>query len=119
MAERPDLTDTELDGLFQAARDTAPMPSADLIARVIADAEAELEPGVEPAAPRPGILAAVLATIGGWPAAAGLATAAVAGLMIGIATPDTLQDLSGGYFAAAGYQLEDLLPSYGDLLGEG
>ncbi|MDJ0629526.1 MAG: hypothetical protein QNJ44_14810 [Rhodobacter sp.] len=120
MAEKKPLDDAELDGLFAAARGTAPQPSAELVARVLADAEAE-RAAIASAVPprRRGRVASALAAIGGWPAAAGLATAAVTGLMIGFVTPDALEDLSGAYFTASGYQLEDLLPSYGDLLGEG
>ena len=106
--------------MFQAARDTAPQPSDDLLARLLADAAAQAAPVAAPTAvPRRGVLAALLAAIGGWPAAAGLATAAVAGLMIGYVAPDALGDLSGGYLETSGYRLEDLMPSYGDLLGEG
>lgn len=90
------------------------------MARIMADAAAQAAPVAAPAAvPRRGAFAALLATIGGWPAAAGLATAAVAGLMIGYAAPDTLGDLSGGYLEISDYRIEDLMPSYGDLLGEG
>ena len=110
------LDDTELDGLFAAAKAAAPQPSPDLMARILADAEASV---AAPPKRRPSFWAGVLESIGGWPSAAGLATAAVAGLAIGLGTPDTLETLSGGYLAAGGYQLEDLMPSYGDLLEEG
>lgn len=42
-----------------------------------------------------GILGQMLAAIGGWPAMAGLATAGVAGLWIGIAPPAALADVAG------------------------
>lgn len=120
MTDKRHLDDTELDGLFTAARHRTPAPSPDLIARIIAQAEAVAAPAV-PTPTRPGVIARLLDAIGGWPAAAGLATATVAGLAIGLGSPDTLDTLSGGYLATAGnsYQLEDLLPSFGDLMEEG
>ncbi len=121
MTDKRPLDDSELDGLFAAAKADAPTPSDDLIARIMADAEAQAAGPAPVSAPKLRRLAALLAAIGGWPSAAGLATAAVAGLAIGLSAPDTLDTLSGGYLALAdgGYQLEDLLPSYGDLLDEG
>jgi len=125
MAEKRPLDDLELDGLFEAARETAPLPSGDLMTRIMADAQAQIAqvaPPVAVAAPaeRPGLLAGLLGMIGGWPAAVGLATATVVGLSVGLSTPDTLDDLTGGYLASTmGYDLEDLMPSYGDILGEG
>jgi hypothetical protein len=119
MADKRPLDELELDGLFAAARETAPRPSAALVERIIADADTERAVPAAPA-PRRGVLAGVLASIGGWPAAAGLATAAVTGLMIGLATPDTVETLTGGYLAAdMAYDLEDLMPSFDDLLVEG
>ena len=64
-------------------------------------------------------MAGLLAALGGWPSVTGLAAAAVAGLTIGIVTPETLESLSGGYVTLDGTQAEDLLPSYASLLGEG
>ncbi len=119
MADKRVLDDAELDGLFEAARDIAPLPPVSLVERILADAEAERFVPVASVPPRRGF-SAILRGIGGWPAATGLAAAAITGVMIGIVTPDTVGDLTGGYLATgAGYQLEDLLPSYGDLLGEG
>ena len=114
------MTDTELDALFGAARDATPEPGADLLARIAADAEAEMPVTAAVAAPRLGLLARAAAAVGGWPAAAGLAAAAVTGLVIGLGSAGTLSDLSAGYLVAdAGYQLEDLMPSVGGLLGDG
>lgn len=120
MADKRPLNDLELNGLFSAARDAAPVPSDDLMARIIADSKAQIVVATVPDAPRRGMFAGLLGLIGGWPAAAGLVTATMAGLAIGLLTPDTLDDLTGGYLASASaYELEDLMPSYGDILGEG
>ncbi len=123
MADKRPLDDRDLDKLFAGAREAAPLPSDRLIARILADAEAQMGQPTQAAAPaRPrGRLAALIAGIGGWPSAAGLATATVAGLAIGLSAPDTLDTLSGGYFAVSdgGYAVDELLPTYDDLLGEG
>lgn len=86
----------ELEALFAAARhaprgDPAP---PDLLARVLADAEA-LQPAApaarsRPAGPSPvaaSRLRVLLGTLGGWPALGGLACAGVAGVAIGLALP--------------------------------
>lgn len=83
-----DTDDKMLDALFDAAReDAAATPSASLMARVLEDASA-LQPSAEPGAVqgrRDGFWRALLRNLGGWPSVGGLATAAVAGLWIGIA----------------------------------
>jgi hypothetical protein len=84
---------------FEAARADGPEPSDALMARVLADAEA-LQP--RPADPPRGggAWAEVWRLLGGWPAAAGLAAAGVAGLWIGAAPPEVLapgiERLAGG-----------------------
>ncbi len=124
MTDRPvntPLTDLELDALFGAARRQGADPSADLLARIVADAEdrASAQAGAAIPDPAPGWIGRLLSAIGGWPAAAGLAAAGVTGLTIGILAPSTLETLSGGYLAASGYQLENLVVSYADLLEDG
>jgi len=120
MVNKQPLDGAELDPFFDAARDTIAQPSDDLMARIMADASALAAPSVARAEPGPGPLARLLGLIGGWPAAAGLATAALTGVMIGLASPDALQNLTDGFLTTATqYQIEDLMPSFGDLLGEG
>jgi hypothetical protein len=89
-------TDRDFDGLegfFAAARATAIDPSADFLARVLADAEAEAAqraPQAAPlrtapaGAPRQGLWATLGAGLGGWGGIGGMATAAVAGVWIGV-----------------------------------
>ena len=89
----------ELESLFEMARRTPPEPSSDFLARVLSDGEA-LQPaavGVMQHAPqkRPALaefFAGLSDAIGGWPAFAGLATAAVTGVWIGISPPQVLSD---------------------------
>ncbi len=121
-----------LEPLFEAARAEAPQPSAELMARILADAQAHLPtPTPAPvAAMRPvravqpvrrGWLAGLLAALGGWPSVAGMATATVAGLWLGFAQPEALTTLSGGALlpgaTAETYELEELIPTYGRLDG--
>ncbi len=125
MVDKKPLNDAELEGVFAVARDVPPAASEDFMARILADAMAEMPRAPTVAATRPakaegGWIANLLGMIGGWPAAAGLAVATVSGLMIGIGTPDTLDQWTGGYLTSSlGYQVEDFLPSFGDILVEG
>jgi hypothetical protein len=113
-ADETDL-DRELERFFAAGRAAAPAPSEALMARVLAGAEA-VQGGAAPAevavAPAPGGLGRLVAALGGWPALAGLATAAMTGLWIGAAAPEmvaSLTGLGGGAVAAdAGYDMGDL-----------
>ncbi len=96
--------DHDLEAFFQAARDESPDPSADLMARILADAydvqdqhtaETILTAAdpVVTTAPR-GVMASILRAIGGWPALAGLATATVAGVWIGYNPPAVFDTLT-------------------------
>lgn len=117
------LSDDELEGLFRASRADAPDPSEAVMARILADAEAELAaraptPAARPRAPRPGVWAALIGGIGGWPALAGMVTAAVAGVWLGFASPDQINTLAGGLLlpgtatVETGDVFDDLLPGY-------
>lgn len=124
MTDRRDLTETELDALFDAARDTAPAPSTDLMARIMADADAVTEAEAQArAADRPasrnGGLRRLLAAIGGWPSVAGLAAAGVFGVAIGLTAPAAIDTASGGLIAAPAYDVADFGRGYGMLAEEG
>ena len=112
--DRKGLEDTALDGFFAAARDaTPPMPEG-LATRIAAQGRALLP---APAPTRLGApLAILLRQFGGWPTIAGLAAASVTGLAIGISAPDLL---SVPFDDGAAYDLGDLMPGYGVILGEG
>lgn len=82
----------ELGAFFDAARTHPPAPSAELLARVLSDAETEqvwithrAQAATE--APRTGLLEQLYRLLGGWPAMAGLTTAVVAGIWIGTTLP--------------------------------
>jgi hypothetical protein len=106
--------DAALDALFGAARATRPDPSAALLARIAADAEALAADRARQAAARParGGMFGWLPAIGGWPALAGLATATVAGLWIGYAQPDLGAVTLIGSADEGTYDIGGLLPGY-------
>jgi hypothetical protein len=89
----------DLDLFFDAARraDDLPLPVG-FLARVEAQAIEEqptISLGGSENTASPGPLAQLLAAIGSWPAMAGLATAGIAGLWIGIAPPAALATMAG------------------------
>ncbi len=125
-ADNDMLSDAMLDDLFRAARAEAPAPSADLLARIMGDADAELaaRPTVLPVRAAPGLktrLRSFLDGLGGWPAVAGMVTATVVGVSMGFVSPDQVNTLSGGLLlqsdtsSTSSYDLEDILPGYSAL----
>ena len=99
-----------LEEAFALARIEAARPvSGAFMARVLADAAGEaVRP--RPAQPqaRSGILRALFAALGGWPAVGGLATAGVAGFWFGLAPPAAVEDL--GLWATGDLSAALLLP---------
>jgi hypothetical protein len=96
--------DALLEALFaEAAGDGKPEVPADLMARILADAEA-MQPTAAALAARParqGLFSQFMQAIGGWPSLAGLATATVAGVWIGFSAygtivPSSVADLIEG-----------------------
>lgn len=116
MAEH-DLDEGGLAPFFTAARAAAPVPSAALMARVLAAAEAEAvrRPPETPAlraGRRGGAIGAMLSAIGGWTGVGGLATATAAGLWIGAAGLADPVTVTGGLWGASAVTV-DLLPDAG------
>lgn len=110
--------DDILEPYFRAGR-TGPGASDDLMARVMAQAEAlaapsAAAPAARPAAARRGLLAGLMAALGGWPAMAGMATAAAAGVWVGFSSPD----LVDGYLGTSqGIALGDYMPDVVEIAG--
>jgi|AACY02.2.fsa_nt_gi hypothetical protein len=103
------LRDDELEALFQTARRPDPVPSEALMARVLADAAAEM-PRRAAAAPRRGAgWSALWLALGGWTGASGLVAATAAGLWIGIAPPAGLDGLAASLTGAEALEVV-LLP---------
>jgi len=109
-----------LDTYFDAGRKAAQTPSGDLMARVQADAQAQQLANVPAPAPQPGLFASLWAAIGGWPTAAGMVTATLVGIWIGISPPAPLEQITAGILGdSEDAYLVDLLPAFGDEFGEG
>ncbi len=79
----------------------APPVSDDLMARIMADADAAVVPmpDVATSAPEQGGWRGWVAAIGGWPAMGGLALATVVGVAIGISPPAGLTSITSGFWA--------------------
>ncbi len=98
--DRLDGFDAELDALFSEARAVSGAPTSDLMARVLADAasmqppepQAVVHAAVHTASAKTGLMAQLLASLGGWAGLASLSAATVAGVWIGVAGPETLTD---------------------------
>ncbi len=90
-------TNKVLEGLFAEAKADAP-PAPDLVARVLADAEAvQLARTLTVAPrPRPRRRAAWRGLFGGWAGISAALAASAAGVMIGITSPDLVDGATGG-----------------------
>lgn len=82
-----------MEAYFEAARAETAAPSADLMARVLSDAQ-EVQDGLlapsDKAMARLVRLRRAVRALGGWPAVAGLASATVAGVWIGATQPNAM-----------------------------
>ncbi len=93
--DKSELTEAELDALFDAQRRAVPAPSADFMARIAADAAtAAAQMGAGPK--RPSLWARISAALDAIPAQVTLPGSAVAaglvGLWIGVAAPQGMPD---------------------------
>lgn len=124
------MRDSDLDDLFatarSAARGTAQTVPADLMARVMADAEAVQRTADQPLAGRQraakptGFWAGLVAAIGGGPALAGLSTATLAGLWIGFAQPVAITSVTDVFLASSAVtETLDVMPAFDDFQTEG
>lgn len=106
--------DHDLAGFFEAAHRAAPEPSPDLLARVLADAGRAQADQAARVIPRPSARVArwrqFVDVLGGWPAMAGLVSAGVAGLWLGINPPDMLSVLPLAGFDASDEALIGMMP---------
>lgn len=102
--ERDD--DRMLEAFFAEARQVPPEPSADLLARVLADADAvraaRPAPAMAPSAPPPrGAWHGLLDLLGGWGGVGGLVAAGLTGLWIGFSGTGILGAASAGIWGAS------------------
>lgn len=89
MTGKTDRTDAALDALFEAARQDAPTPRPDFMARLHADADAAL-PSPAPAPRSTPTTPGLLSRLGGYFAVSGLTGAAALGVWIGFVMPDLI-----------------------------
>lgn len=114
--------DSELGLFFEAMRRDAPAPSAALLARVIADAEAEARLRAAPPCPvpaGPGWLGRLVAGLGGWGVVAGLTAATLAGVWLGFFVSTEAPELLSMLASEESYELVELIPSLDAWLTEG
>lgn len=117
------MQDSDLDDLFASARAAGPMPSAALVARIEADALAVQQARQVPLrAPAPrSRLSGWIAALGGSGVMAGLATATLAGLWLGVVQPAPVsavtQSLGAALGVDAGLDSVELIPAL-DAFGE-
>lgn len=91
-----DRGEPDLDALLAEARALRPRPSDDLMARILADADAARPvPAASRPAARPRWMAPFLTALGGWPALGALAASVVLGLGLGVTQPAVLSGLTG------------------------
>ncbi|WP_085891391.1 hypothetical protein [Roseovarius litorisediminis] len=91
----------DLDHLFARVREHPAQPSADLMKRVLTDAydaQAAVTPVTAPQLPGAPWLLQVFRELGGWPSMAGLTTAALVGVWLGISPPDGLVATADSFF---------------------
>lgn len=116
--------DAELEALFAEARDHAPLPSEDLLARIEAQSLAEQPTHVEavspvqPVAENRGWFDWHLG-FGGWSSLGGLTAALVVGVGIGISPPDAVTTLASDFLGNSTPDLEDVLWTFDSSLLEG
>lgn len=113
-----------LDAYFEAGRAVAVTPSAELLDRIMQDAETEMpEPeGVttKAIAPKQGLFSSLREAIGGWPVLAGVATAGIVGVWIGFSQPVGLDVVAQQWGAAEDAEyLVDLVPAFESGFEEG
>lgn len=100
--------DDRLELFFAAGRAAAPEPSAAFLSQVAQTGLDVQRAGQSVSAPAPrgparrgGILGAFLGLFGGWGGIGGMATAAAAGLWLGLAGSDQLAQVARGYTGTA------------------
>lgn len=120
------MRDSDIDDLFARAREAVPVPDTALMKRIEAQGLA-VQSGFAavPAAavPKRGSLSRWLAALGGGPVVAGLATAALAGVWIGLAQPAPVAAVTSGVSAALGQDetsdFVELIPGFDSFASEG
>ena len=93
---KPNGNEAELEHLFSLSRGSETAPSGELMSRILRDAQSVHEDRVAGSSSRShrrSPVAAILDVIGGWPALAGMASAACIGLWIGVNPPKEMAEI--------------------------
>ncbi|MCP5074792.1 MAG: hypothetical protein GY947_16075 [Rhodobacteraceae bacterium] len=123
MTEPDKNTEAELRAFFEAAKLAEPEPDDDLMNRIMHDAalvqvqhqRSDNKPGASI-----GFWAAVSDSLGGWRGMTALAACTCVGLWIGFATPEVVNNYSGGLITSGQGETLDFADLYGfeDMLTE-
>lgn len=106
--------DDPLDAFFDANRKHGARPGETLLARIEDDAMAVIEARARDARPEPTPWwRDLVRLLGGWPAGAGLGTAALAGLVIGFSLPDAVSSVGVPLLGDVSFDESALAPTYG------
>lgn len=111
----------DLDALFAAEIDAPIAPSSEFLARVMGDADriqSEFSSSQAESVSGNSIWQSLVAAIGGWTTVAGLATATVAGVWIGVSPPSGLDILTDTVLGES-FGYSDYLPNLDSVLTEG
>ena len=111
----------DLEAFFEAALDAEPDPSEALMAKIMADADAVADSWAEDIQPaRGGLIRGFLDAIGGWPAASGIVTAGLVGVVVGFSPPAMLSEITDGcLYGTTDAYLVDPYDGFGFALNEG
>ena len=104
MTIEPDKREIDaLDALFADVAGKKAEPSADLMARVLADAANVHATAAARSQPRgaSGFMSPLWAALGGWAGAGGLAAVAATGVWLGIAPPAALETVTDAIFGSS------------------
>jgi hypothetical protein len=118
---------SDLESFFSAAREAAPLPRAELVARIEAEALAEQQRRARPVQPaaqrRSGLWSRLVAGLGGAGVMAGLASTAMAGVWLGAVQPQPVANLTTSLGEVLGlsmsYDQIELIPSLDPFQTEG
>lgn len=117
-----EMTHHDLDDLFAQLRSTPPEPSVALLARIAGDAGTHQPRPAMPVRPkaRVGFWAGLADVLGGKVAMTGLATATIAGILIGYTQPLPVTGLGDGlWLDASALEAVELIPDFDAFLVEG
>lgn len=103
--------DDFLEAFFDDAKESAPVVPDGLMARMIADAQAETDRRAQIAAasaPK-SVWSQIMGAVGGWPALAGLSAATLTGVWIGLNPPAAVSDTMAQVLGQDGAVVSDYL----------